>query len=229
MTVFCPSDPGWPDSGRTTDEFAVAEAWVRSHYVPFLQQGNALARAGGLATLRVSEAVDRYLDHLEAELGADHNTVANRRSVCRVHVVPILGSRLLAALTREVVRDFLENLQVIQREGGRTARRPAKFRTRTNARDTLTAGWRHACPDEDPPFAGVRLADRGVAKQRRNAAREGRIEELMEPNVYTREQVVDILAAARCCTRGGPGPRFGRVARSCSPSRSSCRSCHGRA
>jgi integrase len=196
MTVFCPADPGWPDGGRTTDEFAVAEAWVRSHYVPFLQQGNALARAGGVATLRVREAVDRYLDHLEAELGADHNTVANRRSVCRVHVVPLLGSRPLAALTREVVRDFLENLQAVQREGGRAVRRPAKLRTRTNARDALTAVWRHACPEEDPPFAGVRLTDREVAKQRRIAAREGRIEELIEPNVYTREQVVDILAAA---------------------------------
>ena len=149
-----------------------------------------------MATVRVKEAADRYLAHLEAELGAEHNTVTNRRSVCRVHVVPLLGSRPLAALTREVVRDFLESLRVVRREGGRTVRQPAKLRTRTNARDTLAAVWRHACPDEDPPFAGIRLADREVARQRRLAAREGRIEELIEPNVYTREQVVEILAAA---------------------------------
>lgn len=196
MTVFCPTDPGWPDRGRTTDDFAVAEDWVRSYYVPLLQQGHALTRAGSVATLRIREAVDMYLKHLKAALGSDHNTLANRRSVCRAHIVPLLGNRPLAALTRDVVRDFLENLQVGLREGGRTVRRPAKLRTRTNARDTLTAVWRHACPDEDPPFAGIRLADREVAKQRRIAAREGRIEELIEPNVYTRDQVVDILAAA---------------------------------
>jgi integrase len=196
LTVCCPTDAGWPDQGRTTDNYAVAEAWVRDAYSPLLKKSGALVQAGRNANLTVTEACRRYIGDLERDLGADHNTVVNRRSVCRVHIEPGIGTSPLAALTRPLVREFLEGLQVTQRKGGNTLLRPAMLRTRANVRDALSAVWRNVFKDEPPPFAGIRFDDREEKKRRRKAVREGRIESLMDLTVYTRDQIAHILTAA---------------------------------
>ncbi|MET0399694.1 MAG: site-specific integrase [Longimicrobiaceae bacterium] len=196
LTVFCPTDPGWPDRGRTTDTYALAESWVREYYVPLLSKGGALVQAGRSANLTVAEACRQYIGHLERDLGADHNTVINRRSACRVHIEPRIGTYPIAALTRPLVRELLEGLQVADRMGGDSDWKPAMPRTRAHVRDTLSAVWRHVFQDDPVPFAGIRFADHEAKIRRRKAAREGRIESLINPTVFTRDQIIHILTAA---------------------------------
>lgn len=194
----CPTDPGWPEHGRTTSDRATAEAWVREHYRALIQRESALAGSKGSAALRVDEACDRYIESLVASHGADHRTTTNRRSACRAHIKPSLGSLPMAALSEETVRKFLEGLQVTLHSGGVTQKAPAAPATRANVRDTLSAVWRHTYPDVKVPFADAKVVVASQSKRRRDEVKAGNIGKLIaeRATVYTRDQVLEILTAA---------------------------------
>jgi integrase len=200
MNVYCPTDPGWPERGRTTSDAATAKRWVRQGYAPYLYTRLAISGAAAdVGALTVAQACERYLAAKERSLGAKHRTVENRRSAARVHIVPAFGPIPFAALSKHQVRVFLENLRVRKPNGrGQFVTVPAEVGTKRNLRTALLAIWRHTYPDVEPPFAGIWLPDEQGAAERRRKLAEGAFEELLTPasGAYTPQQMLRVLTAA---------------------------------
>lgn len=196
LTLRNPNDPRWPHTGQTTSDRAIAEAWVRTAYVPWLERKAEIVASGPQAGIRVDHASEKYLAVLQTEYGPDHNTVRNRRSACSVHVVPALGSLPLDALTKAQVREFLTELKVVKSAGGETRLEPAKERTKGNVRAALLAVWNHTYPDVAPPFAGIRLREPRPNLKLRAAAELGAIGVQAEQTAYTYEEVLRLLVEA---------------------------------
>jgi integrase len=199
LTVRDPSAPGWPHSGKSTTQSAVAERWLKDAYLPWLQRQLAVRRDAASANsgnLDVGEAAEQYLDWLTRRLGADHNTVLNRRSVVTNHLTTI-ARVLLTALNPAPVRRLLNGLMVIKRtRGGQPTAVPASTRTKGNVRTTLQAIWRYHYPDLGTPFGTVRIEDDSAAIRRRLAAESGDLLLDESPTAYAPEQILEILATA---------------------------------
>jgi integrase len=196
VTVRDPEHPEWPTKGRAASTRAEAERWVGGPYLDWVRNEVARRRSGSRAVSTVAQACDRYLADLTAELGADHNTVANRRSVFNAHVKPAFGSLPLAALTTDRVAQFLRNLTVTKRRHGEVRQEEASYRTKTNVRTALQALWRHFHEDTPPPFGTIRLKDNTRARRRRLAAQHGVMLLDLDRDAYSPEEVRRILAHA---------------------------------
>lgn len=196
LTIRNPQDSGWPVEGSTTGDPATAEAWVRDHYVSWLERRALTAATGAKSGADVRQACGSYIAELVKVRGVDHNTTKNRKSVCTRHIVPYLGKFPLDALTKTKVRDFLRNLTVRKKGGGKVEVVPASIRTKANIRDALNAVWGHVYEDVTPPFAGIRLKDSAASKNRRAAAEAGEMGGREAETAYTYGQVVELLTAA---------------------------------
>ena len=197
LTLRDPGHPHWPKKGRTTSDQKTAERWLEERYLSYVRAEAALKAGGGSGTpAMITEACDRFIADLSKTLGADHNTVANWRSVFNVHVKPALGNLPLTALDTPRVRAFLEGLEVTRRKHGKIRKEPAGFRTRTNVRTALQALWRHFHKDVPPPFGAIHLENDDRKRLIRDAAKRGELFLQDTPDTYSSAEILEILAHA---------------------------------
>lgn len=164
-TLRDPGAAGWPDRGRSTRDADEAERWARSHYIPQLWRTRMAASVHPNAgALTVADAAERYVrKHVQVTRDAHGNNtlviprkVQSRISMLRQHVVPAFGRIIFATLTRTMVREEAETLQVTAMGAdGACAQRPAKHGHKLNFVRALTAVWNAAFPDVTAPFAGA--------------------------------------------------------------------------
>ena len=194
MTLRDPSHADWPAKGRTARTKAEAELWIEARYVDHVRREVRAARTSPDARKTVAEACDSFVADLEAQLGPDHNTVGNWRSVCEVHLKPAFGLLPMTALTPARVRPFLNGLKVAKRRRGKTWESPARYHTKTNVRAVLRAVCRHVDPDFPLLTAELRIEQDSRSRELREAAASGRI--MGDVVAYSRADVARILGFA---------------------------------
>lgn len=209
LTLRCPTDAGWPKYGRTTNNLGTAKEWVRDAYAQFInlaiaqRQRDAMVAAPSVAPsplLTVGQACTKYLHALANDPTTPATTLRNRRSTVGKHIVPKLGPLVLAALTENVVREWLNDLRVRASDGnGGRVEKPAALGTRRDVRACLKAVWKHTMGKTPAPFAGIELTDPAARADFREKIRNGNLEVLLAPRsgAYTPTEVRRILAAAR--------------------------------
>ena len=191
ITLRDPTDDDWPEGGETTDSLKVAEAWLKSHYVGLVGRRLRVARQGGVFAT-VEDVALTFLESLREELGRDHNSYIGRRGHIRKHIIPALGSRLLAEMDHDTVRDWVMALEVEDHRG----KRPAALETRKGILGTLGAVWEHYSHShgQAPPWGKIKLGD--TAAERAELARQLRDGERPE----NKEQPLDMDEAAEALT-----------------------------
>ena len=202
LRVRCRTSSQWPNAGPTTGDRATAEAWLEAYYVPWLQEEQNIRQAGA-GRMTVEQAFEGYLKALEKGLRTpQHNTVINRRSAFTVHIRAAFEGIPLAALSKETVRRFLENLEVEKWEFGKKVRRPAEYRTRGNIRSALLAVWNHHYPGVPCPYSGIRLSRKSGNAALIIAQRTG-VPTSIRKKTYTPDEIRSILVQAVLQDRAG--------------------------
>lgn len=164
LVLHDPKDLQWPKVGRTTKSVHEAISWI-PRYVEWLATEltarDEAEQAGDVVeTLTVADACMRYLKHVSTRKGAAHNTYKNRESQVRQHIVPKFGTRPLTSISKREVRDWLNELTVVKRQGIEMVTSEAAINTKRNLRTTLLAIWHHNLPDVESPYKGIWLDDR---------------------------------------------------------------------
>jgi integrase len=194
-----PSWPTWPVDGRTTKDEAEAKRWVRDHYAAWLSTHLSVQlTAPDQFALTVEEACERYLKDAIKRKGAEHNTIKNRESQIRLHIVPRFGHCPLTSLAKKEVREWLNNLTVVS-HSTKNGSVEAAMNTKRNLRTTMLAIWNFNYPDSDAPFSRIWLDnrdDRPLHKQ--IVSDEDTLKSFLEPRsgALRMEQVDYLLAAA---------------------------------
>lgn len=169
VTLRRPGDPGWPNTGATTDDEEVAKEWINDKYAEWI--GNQLAlesAAAGSASLTVREAAQRLVDSFKVTTQLSDGTVVDRIpdhkksrvSMLRRNVLPALGHLKLAQLDAKTVGDAIDNLRIRKTsESGTTVKVPAEAGTKRNFKSALSEVWRHTYKYERAPFRDVRIEE----------------------------------------------------------------------
>ncbi len=144
--------------GSSTCDRKLAEFWVVQHYAPLLwRQVKATGSAVSAVQLTVAQATERYVASL-AKVDPFTGAVRiprkhkGRVSKLRVHVLPRLGSILLATVVQDHVSLVLNAMMVTVRENGVTITRPAMHSTRLETLKALAAVWRFTFRNTPVPF-----------------------------------------------------------------------------
>jgi integrase len=182
LVVRDPEGRGWPEIGETTTSKRDAMRWVDA-YVDRLGGGWFT----GDATLRtVAEVAATYLAELEKS--APPNTVINRTSNLKRHVIPAFGDQPLEALSGSVVQEWISGLLTVRG-------RPMKRATKQTVLAALGEVWKHAHPGRPAPWRGqVTIEVTGGALARRLRAQTG--ERRQSGRAYTVEELRNILEVA---------------------------------
>lgn len=201
LTLRNPESADWPKRGDTTTNRSVALKWLREKYAAWLLrkvQPLMFVGAEPAVQLTVGEALDAYIAHLGRKLGKSHNTFINRRSNAEVHIKPALGHLPFTreALTKSVVRSFLEHLEVTVSRYGPVKRRRAGRATIEAVRDTLSGAWSYHHPDLTADFRGLRLELDDGRAERVEAVRAGEVGVGRKVTSYTHADIERILTAA---------------------------------
>lgn len=157
-----PDDPAWPEGGATTTDLDVALRWV-DEYVDRLGIGYF---APGAAYDLIGALAIRYLEALERTKKRTSSIFRNRSSIIKMHILPVLGSTSVLALTTARVQALLDNAVTVH------AGVPADA-TREGILATLNGIWRTAFPKSTPPWAGkvsINGQDPTVVRRERAAA-----------------------------------------------------------
>lgn len=206
-----PSDPMWPDGGRTTTHLATAKSWLRGDGK--IAQRVQRQLSGHDLVLGVADAVEEYIDdmHEDKDLGPRHPTVQQRRSYLRNHVVPALGKYRLATLPNEAVQKFIDGMQVRSYPGDGTVKMvPASKASREAVLAALVALFRHKYPDQQfVPWGRVTIDVRKQeAAHRKMMVRAGRARELVKKQVYNSSEMRVLLLTSRFLDRRLGGEEF---------------------
>lgn len=176
MTLRCPTDPKWPAEGATTCEEATAKVWVADHYSPWLWTQVAIGRTSpAKALLTTEQSAELMIDSLTEERVGEDGTIQRYVqpkdrsfvSMLRVHIIPVLGPRLLTAHEAETVGDAINNLTVteLDKRTGAKVIRPASRGTKLRFKATLTALYKFIHPHRARNFATAMVAaDKVVAR-----------------------------------------------------------------
>lgn len=229
MVIRERSAAGWPAKGApylappTKDTkayeraLAAAKVYVKRHYAPHLfalVHGSSGNPTVGNPT--VAEACEGYIAKAIGRLGPKHNTVKNRASVLRKHLVGQFGPRALAAISVDEVETWLQGLMVDKAIGrGKKRRKPASMTTKRHVLQALWAVWKSQFPRIDCPFKRIELDDGSHRRSIREAIEAGREEELLrdDTGALTPEEVARALTAAMSYDRKlATDPRWRHIA-----------------
>jgi hypothetical protein len=203
--LFDPSDPDWPDGGRTTTDLATAERWIRQadqKIVLWIRR----QLAGQDLGLIVADAAEQFITamHEDEDLGPRHATVQQRRSYLRNHVTSGLGRHRLAALSHDAVQKWINTMTVIEWQGDGTSKQvPASKASREAALAALMALFRHHYPSHvGYPWGRIRIDVRKQeAAYRTMMVRAGRARELIKKGTYSPDELFTLMLTARFLDR----------------------------